>query len=403
MTTKALLSSLELTGLEAAPPQICGAVRLVPLLRVGGARNDLRLTLRPYHEGMAVANVGRASYVSYVPHGMVLSWTNDSQDVLASWGGQMRAVQSAKNDGTVADWGFSQVRTLHRMAKREARSKGDNPVNSLRFLPLHLAMEGFLSLHFGGPSIAWSEYSRRAVRFGLTPRVEWTVSGRNIVGFERALRVFEIVEGQVGVLVFVADALASAFVVPHPDDYRRLHPSLLEDFYGELIYQYALFHDEVPHAKATIKDSTVNSVADLRRAVGQMRADFALFHKTLSLGLEGRALHSERVYEAGPFTLQRFRTDLNPEWENHIGEAIVRQEGGSIEYLKTYRLSAAQTRRAYLLQLLAQHEWQMERTAETLQISLQQLIHRLENAGFSYLLDHNVRVAAHRDDPKKKR
>ncbi|MEH2056818.1 MAG: hypothetical protein V7K97_11825 [Nostoc sp.] len=42
--------------------------------------------------------------------------------------------------------------------------------------------------------------------------------------------------------------------------------------------------------------------------------------------------------------LQRFITDLNPNEENHIGEAIIR-ENGELEYLKTYRLSGMQTRR----------------------------------------------------------
>jgi hypothetical protein len=62
------------------------------------------------------------------------------------------------------------------------------------------------------------------------------------------LRVFEIHEGQCGVLVFVADHLASAFVVPHPEDYRLLHRTLIEDFYGELIFQSSHLHqDEHPH------------------------------------------------------------------------------------------------------------------------------------------------------------
>jgi hypothetical protein len=55
--------------------------------------------------------------------------------------------------------------------------------------------------------------------------------------------VFEICDRQVGVLLFVAESLASAFVVPTPEDYRQLHTSLLEDFYGELLYQYSLLYD----------------------------------------------------------------------------------------------------------------------------------------------------------------
>src|SRR5262249_37036439 len=128
---------------------------------------------------------------------------------------------------------------FHRMAKRQDG-------NRLRFLPLHLAMEGLLALHFGGPTVQWGYFSREAVSKGMSPRVETSVPGWAVGGFEEALRVFEIREGQVGVLVFVADALATAFVVPHPDDYRALHDSLIQDFFGELIWQYAILYPELP-------------------------------------------------------------------------------------------------------------------------------------------------------------
>jgi hypothetical protein len=111
-------------------------------------------------------------------------------------------------------------------------------LNRLRFLPLHLAMEGFLGMFFSVPAIAWKEYSQKALSSGFNPRWESSYSGKFISGFEEALRVFEIHPQQVGVLVFIAEAFASAFIVPHPQDYRALHTSLLEDFYGELIYQY---------------------------------------------------------------------------------------------------------------------------------------------------------------------
>ena len=125
---------------------------------------------------------------------------------------------------------------MHHMRKRESK-------NQLRFLPLHLAMEGFLSMFFSGPDIAWSEYSKYAISHGLGCRYETAVEGRFISRLEDALRVFEIHPKQVGVLIFVAEALASAFVVPTPEDYRLLHASLLEDFYGELIFLYGLLYD----------------------------------------------------------------------------------------------------------------------------------------------------------------
>lgn len=103
-------------------------------------------------------------------------------------------------------------------------------------------MEGFLSMFFSGLDIAWSEYSQYALSHGLGCRFESSFSGHYIPGLEDALRVFEIHETLVGVLVFIAEAFTSAFVVSTPQDYRALHTSLLEDFYGELIYQYGLLY-----------------------------------------------------------------------------------------------------------------------------------------------------------------
>jgi hypothetical protein len=244
-------NALDLGGLIIAPSQVLGSVRLVPLLRPN-APGDLRLYRRAYHEHAAVvaldgdAPVGKEAifsrgtkYLSYVPHGLVLSWSDDGQPV-AALGSQLSPAPKPEAEqrlqGKRVDFGPVSVRVLHRMAKREARA------NRLRFLPLHLAMEGFLAFQFGGPDIAWTEYSRRALRDGLSPRGETAVAGRELPGFEDALRVFEMHENQVGVLVFVAEALASAFVTPTPEDYRVLHNSLLEDFYSELIYQYGLLY-----------------------------------------------------------------------------------------------------------------------------------------------------------------
>src|SRR5262249_2163865 len=152
-------------------------------------------------------------------------WNDDGTPV-ASFGASLQ--KGGGRDGVAIG---RCVRLLHRMVKREDGRQ-------LRLLPLHLAMEGFLALHFGGAATAWPEHSRRAMRRGLSPRMERSMPGSAIAGLEDALRVFEIHEGQTGVLLFVADALASAFVVPHPDDYRALHRSLLEDFFGELLYHY---------------------------------------------------------------------------------------------------------------------------------------------------------------------
>jgi len=265
--------------------------------------------------------------------------------------------------------------------------------NRLRMLPLHVAMEGFLALCFDGPDVAWSEYSKQAISTGLSPRWERVAPGYLVPGLADALRVFEIHDRQVGVLVFVADALASAFVVSHPEDYRALHRSILEDFFGELMIHYGLLPPTGHLSTLGMDAARVRDASDLIAEVERMRAEWASFHGFMAEGLLGRPLSSKQVYQAGPFALQRFMTDLRPSEENHVGEAIVRDDG-ELEYLKTYRLSAAQTRRAFLLLQLAKHHWNLDATAAGMATTRDDLVKRLSAAGFGYLLKEHVLKAA---------
>lgn len=377
-----LLESISLQGLTLAPSQVWGGVRLAPVLR-NQVREDLRLTRRPYHEDIAAVQLDKkTAYYSYIPHAFVADWSNDGSPAVA-YGTQIKAQQQHKNsDGVVHDLGFATARVMKKMRKREDRSR-------LRFLPMDLSLEGFLSLHFGGPDVIWEEYSRTALRDGLSPRAEMTIPGRCIPGLEDALRVFEIHENQVGSLVFVGDALASAFIVPHPDDYRDLHETLLTDDFGELLFYYGLYAQENRLYPDEIRADRVQSLQDLRREVERVRADWSTLHTMMSDNLLGCPVHNERVYHMGPFQLQRFMTELNPKAENHIGEAIVRKEG-TLEYLKSYRLSAAQCRRAYLLMQLAKHNWSVEACAKSLDCCRHELIYRLEKAGFGHLFHQHV-------------
>ncbi|MBW4508330.1 MAG: hypothetical protein KME64_17715 [Scytonematopsis contorta HA4267-MV1] len=374
------LTKITFKGLEIAPSQVHGAIRIVPLLR-REVRGDLRLLKRSYEEDLAIVSLEKdMKYLSYVPHGLVMSWTKDGSAV-TNFGGDMM-----KSDGKRLDCRCASVRLMQRMVKREAK-------NELRFLPLHLAMEGFLSLYFNGPKIAWEEYSKYALSYGLGCRYESFVSGRDIAGLEDALRVFEIHTGQVGVLVYVAEALASVFVVPTPEDYRALHNSLIEDFYGELIYQYALTYNTTYPIDCKIDESRISNLADLRIAVDKMRLNWASFQSVMANGFLDRELNSKTVYNANPFTLQRFITNLEGYNENYIGEAIVR-DNGELEYLHTYRLSDAQTRRARYLSKLEENNWNLHKTASSLSYDYQEFVQRMEKEGFGYLFKQQVRDKA---------
>ena len=118
-------------------------------------------------------------------------------------------------------------------------------------------------------------------------------------GLSEALRVFEIHEGQCGVLLYTADALAAAFVVPHPDDYRELHPTLVLDHFGELVYQYALMMAPVDEFRTSITRD-VNSLADLRAAAREQMDMWAEYNDTvMANALLDRDYTAERGYQMG--------------------------------------------------------------------------------------------------------
>jgi hypothetical protein len=392
--TAGLLETLSLTGLVPGPPQQCGAVRLLPLLRAQ-VREDLRLSLRRYGEPLGVVALDgepdglRADrglgpglkYIGYVPHGLVVSYSDDGSPV-AALGAQLHPSTEAQGPAPARC-----VRLLHRMVKRQGE-------RSLRLLPLHLSMEGLLSLQFGGPDIAWSEYSRQALRYGLDPRSESAIPGRGVAHLEEALRIFEIHDSQCGVMICVGDALASIFVVPHPSDYRALHRSLVEDFYGELIAHYSQQIRGLPSlARSAASLPVPRSLSELRRWLSDERMHWAEVGQVLAGGLLGRRLRAERLYRMGPFVLQRFVTSLQLSDENHIGEAIVREDG-TVEYMKSFRLSDKQAKRAYLLQVLAAHHWNLDAAASSQGQTREQWVDRLRNAGFEYLLSDAVLRAA---------
>ncbi|GGL35039.1 ARPP-2 domain-containing protein [Nocardia jinanensis] len=364
------MTALDLSGPTTGPAQVRGGIRLVPLLRAHPVAG-LRLHAELYDAELGVVDLGRHHYTSYIPHGFVADWSGDGVPT-AAYGTQLAATRPDR----------MRLHFPHRMARRQSRTR-------LRFLPLHLALEGYLSLHFGGPVIAWEEWSRRALRNGLSPRTEQAYLGAEVSGLPDALRVFEIHPDQCGVLIYVADALAAGFVVPHPDDYRMLHPSLVQDLYGELIHHYS-FHPPVGEFRVRLPDSGIRSIADLRAHATQQERAWIHFHDTtMADGLVDSTYTWERVHRMGRFTLSRFLPPFQLKRENHIGETITDAKG-RVVYLKTFRLGENQVRRGYLLNRLAAADWHPAETAAQLGITEAQLGARLESAGFGHLLRRDV-------------
>lgn len=380
------MTQIDLTGLDVRPAQVWGGVRIVPLVRdepVAG----LRLRRELYEgSGLATVDLGdRTTYTSYVPHGFVADWTGTGAEA-----GAEKGAESAAYGTLLGGEGAPPcvpVRRLHRLAKRRQGER------RLRFLPLHLALDGYLALHFGGPSVVWDDWSRKALGQGLSPRAEAAYAGWAVPGLTEALRIFELHPGQCGMLLYVADALAAAFVVPHPDDYRVLHPTLVEDLYGELVHHYAYFGGPVPEFTARIRDGVggIRTLADLRAAARQEERAWAEAHDGLmARDLLETSYAFDRVYRMGGFDLYRFLPPfLRDGREQHIGELITDHKGRAA-YLKTFRLSDKQIRKGHLLQRLADHDWHLGETAEALGTSYAEIVRRIEAAGLGGLLDTHV-------------
>ncbi|MCU0537746.1 MAG: hypothetical protein MUD14_27990 [Hydrococcus sp. Prado102] len=142
----------------------------------------------------------------------------------------------------------------------------------------------------------------------------------------------------------------------------------------------------------SVDESKINNLEDLHSAIDDMRSQWSDFQGFMASSLlENRAISSKSIYTAGEFVLQRFITDLNPKEVNHLGEAIASQNG-ELQYLKTYRLSAAQTRRVYLLSQLAANNWHLKTTANKLKLTAEELLIRFEDAGFGYLFSDRIPI-----------
>ncbi len=357
---------LELTGLSVAPAQQRGAFRLVPVIRDREC-HDVRLARSELNPDIQVVDVpGNAAYTAFVPHGMRLSWGD-------AVGAQV----------------LDKKRPRQQVSKLRQR-QGD----TLHFLPQHVALEGFLGLHFGPPSIGWAELSEPYRRWGVMCRMEFFDRGRDIPGYADALRTFEIHRGQVGILVYASDALMAAFIMPSAEDYRLIHRSLLDELYGELMEQYALYGSTIWLVEAEPYFAQAHTLSSLRDALGSLRQAWEQATVEQLWGdWRDRRLRTQLVYRPKDMRLERFVTDLTLNAANHIGERLVRQDG-ELLYLNTLRLSASQTRRAHILATLADHQWQLAAAAEALRTDIPGVIGRLEAQGFGYLINHNLREQA---------
>lgn len=341
---------------------------MVPLLRPD-CPGDLRLAPHRFAAHLVdVVQLDAGCYVSYVPQALVAAWTTDGSPA-ALGAASLRGPEDARKP-----------RLVLQHSKMTQRLRGD----TLRLLPLHLAMSGFLESFFSGPAITWEGWTSRAVRRGLSPRLEHSLPGAWVPDLAEALRLFEVHADQVGVLLFVGDRLASARVFAHPDDYRALHATLLNDFYAEDLQHFGAFPGALPDIEAPM-EGAVDTLDDLVARAAEHRQRLADSAASLAQALFTQPVRLTPVYEAGPFRLCRFIGGARAETERHIGECILRTDG-TLGYLATYRMNREQAARFDLLEHLAGHAWHPGRAAEALGLTLAELAARLTAVGLEGLL-----------------
>lgn len=107
----------------------------------------------------------------------------------------------------------------------------------------------------------------------------------------------------------------------------------------------------------------------------------------------------DRSYSASGSSEKRCR--CHPPGRDLGGFAPAPDDFGEVEYLKTYRLSAAQAKRAYLLSKLSEHDWDLDATAEFFRQPRAAFIRGLEKAGFGYFLKRQVLEEAAREGKRK--
>ncbi len=353
----------ELKGCRVLPAQVWGSVRLAGIVR-DEVQGDLRLAPQKHDDWRVRSTYKRADFTSYMPRAFVLNWETDGSATASS----------------ETHLGKHQPIKLGRLWRRRSKK-------SLAFLPQSLAIEGYLVQHFKGPDVAWLDYQRMVRRGSLGVRIERTLPGWYLNGLKEALRLFEFAPNQVGAAVYIDEELINCFVTPHPADYARLHESLLEDSYPEHLLTYGYLRDRDPGLSMDLE--RVSDLTSLRQEFERATAELVEEEKFRLDILSGRELESKRLFKCGPFALERFLVQLE-EHNNFCGEMITRKDG-TLEYLKLYRLSRAQSKRLRFLKTLAKHNWSLEAAAQELRFPRAEGMARaLVGADLGYILNPGV-------------
>lgn len=256
--------------------------------------------------------------------------------------------------------------------------------DGVRLLPLHLTLEGLLYATLGLPPETWSRYAESSR--ALAERNPRAPRG---AALDAALRTFEPHPEQCGILLYAADTLVFALVAPCPDDYERVHQSVVADLLAGTFEFYARQHPESvngPRFRAELPGAAVRTLDDLRRAIALSRRGSFAAERALADGLVNTEPVVRSSETAGDWAVRRFTSALVPKSQNFIGEAIVGPRGAPA-WLTLHRLSDGYTRRAWALASLATAEWNLARLAREWRGTPAEAETQLREAGFRHVLE----------------
>jgi hypothetical protein len=368
-STPLKIDDFSLEGVEIAPPQVFGHIRLVPLIRTQ-FRTDLRIATYPRtHQGDYKSPTG------YLPHSMVLAW-GEKGVAETCWGTQLiqldpesvgaydeiRRSELPYFKGNVADMGH------------------------LNMIGWNLALEGLLALYQRSPDWLWPEYARDVQRLGSWARLDLGYHGSEIHGLMESLRMVERCTNQCGMILFVANTLTSLCLTSHPDDYQQIHHGLVMESYGELIRHYSRYPSWEDDEAPIICPEKVHSLEDLEREVELLRSYWSDLSLWMGQELFHKKLRTDRVAHLGKFRLLRFATEWEINGGNFVGE-MIHDSTKNIQFLKAYRLSRVQTERAIVMEKLIKCHWDLNQTARVLELKNKEaLCKRMTKLGLGYLL-----------------
>lgn len=375
---ESLKALLQQSGLKTAPSQIWKSVRLVPVI-AESIVDDLHLAP---HKALAWTWAGydkNKSYSAFVPYGLVLS--------------EGKAAAQTQLGAAGQQWQGVGLRYLDRMVQRKSQQ--------LHFLPQHLGVAAFLANNFKAPEIYWRDfYSRKALREGLSPRYLQGLSGEALVGLDEALRVFEIHARQVGMLLFFGDVLAAAVIYPHPSDYRLLHSFLLQEVYAQDLWWASYYYRELPALEPPELAQPPQQLADLSRFLDQQIGFLTDFEAWMASPVLDVPLARKVHYQWQQYQLQSWIGPLHYGQPGFAGEMIVSEQ--RLAYLHSFRLEPKQVNEAWVLQQLAQHQWNPEATAKALGFSFNQWVRRMDKVGLGRIVQRPWLDQAYAELRKKK-